>query len=224
MPSVAAAPSRAAVPATARGRRTRAALLLAGRAVFEDVGFTAARIDDVCARAGVGHGTFYLYFGSKEALLREVAEAAISDMFAGTRVGSVRPADDRERLQIANQRYLEVWRRNSKIMRVIEQVAVGHSGFRQLLLAHREQFIDRIARSVEKQQEAGRARPDLPPRLASLALAAMVERFSFIWLDLEEQLDDALAVHVLTALWSAALGLPPAGLDGAPATGRDSDQ
>lgn len=47
-------------------------ILEAGFEVFTAQGFSATRLDDVAARAGVGKGTIYLYFDSKEALFEEV--------------------------------------------------------------------------------------------------------------------------------------------------------
>src|SRR5580698_7583907 len=53
-------------PRSAKGRRTRARLLEAAKAVFERDGFLAARISDIAAEAEVSHGSFYHYFDSKE--------------------------------------------------------------------------------------------------------------------------------------------------------------
>lgn len=47
-------------------------LLEAALEVFVDKGFAAARVDDVAAHAGVSKGTLYLYYPSKDALLKAV--------------------------------------------------------------------------------------------------------------------------------------------------------
>ncbi len=39
---------------------------------FSSRGFTATRLDDVAERAGIGKGTIYLYFESKESLFEEM--------------------------------------------------------------------------------------------------------------------------------------------------------
>ncbi|WP_344836637.1 helix-turn-helix domain-containing protein [Nonomuraea dietziae] len=91
---------------TARGRRTRAALLEAGREAFEEQGYDAVRVDDVCARAGVSHGTFYTYFDSKESLFGEVAGAVVGEMFAASMVGPAVPDDPYARVEAANRLYL----------------------------------------------------------------------------------------------------------------------
>ena len=48
---------------------TRSRLLAAARQAFADLGYGRARVEDIVARAGVGHGTFYAYFRNKRAAL-----------------------------------------------------------------------------------------------------------------------------------------------------------
>ena len=52
-------------------------ILAAALAVFSERGFSATRLDDVAARAGVSKGTLYLYFDGKEALLKAVVREAL---------------------------------------------------------------------------------------------------------------------------------------------------
>ena len=54
-----------------------AELAAAALALFVEKGFSATRLDDVAARAGVSKGTLYLYFDSKEALFRAVIEESV---------------------------------------------------------------------------------------------------------------------------------------------------
>ena len=59
-------------PATARGEATRQKLLKAAELEFGEQGFSRASVSSITRRAGVAQGTFYLYFPSKEAILREL--------------------------------------------------------------------------------------------------------------------------------------------------------
>jgi AcrR family transcriptional regulator len=52
-------------------------LVAAALDLFVEKGFTATRLEDVAARAGVSKGTLYLYFDSKEALFKAVIESAV---------------------------------------------------------------------------------------------------------------------------------------------------
>jgi AcrR family transcriptional regulator len=49
----------------------------AALAVFAERGFSAARLEDVAARAGISKGTLYLYFPSKEELFKAVVRQAL---------------------------------------------------------------------------------------------------------------------------------------------------
>src|SRR2546425_11783122 len=64
----------------AQGRETVRRLLDAGMVEFENRGFHGVRVDDVVRRAGISHGTFYLYFSNKEDLFKALLKDALHDM------------------------------------------------------------------------------------------------------------------------------------------------
>ena len=64
----------------AQGRETVRKLLEAGTIEFEERGFNGVRVDDVVKRAGISHGTFYLYFANKEDLFKALLRDALHDM------------------------------------------------------------------------------------------------------------------------------------------------
>ncbi len=53
--------------------RTRERIVNVAIKLFADKGFDKATVDEIVARAGVAKGTFYLYFKSKEDLIKEIA-------------------------------------------------------------------------------------------------------------------------------------------------------
>src|SRR5215475_15379137 len=59
-------------PKTRRGERTRQKILNAAQREIGSKGFAEASISTITAEAAVGQGTFYLYFRSKEDVLREL--------------------------------------------------------------------------------------------------------------------------------------------------------
>ena len=75
MKSPASVRTSATGPASVRQRRKEARpqeLLAAALELFVERGFAATRSEDVAARAGVSKGTLYLYYPSKEELLKAV--------------------------------------------------------------------------------------------------------------------------------------------------------
>lgn len=73
-------------PAPAKRERRKEArpgeLLDAALELFVEKGFTATRVEEVAARAGVSKGTLFLYFPSKEELLKAVVRENISGRFS----------------------------------------------------------------------------------------------------------------------------------------------
>lgn len=72
------------VPATPRGEATRRKLITAAEEEFGNKGFHAASVSSITTRAGVGQGTFYLYFRTKDevfvTLVREIGRNLRSAM------------------------------------------------------------------------------------------------------------------------------------------------
>lgn len=64
--------SNALRPATARGEATRQRILQAAEQEFGRESFFRASISEITRRAGIAQGTFYIYFKTKEDVLREL--------------------------------------------------------------------------------------------------------------------------------------------------------
>lgn len=71
-------------PLRADARRNREKVLRAARAAFAASGF-GVPLDEIAARAGVGPGTVYRHFPTKEALFQAVITAQIEDLAADAR-------------------------------------------------------------------------------------------------------------------------------------------
>jgi AcrR family transcriptional regulator len=210
-------PVRAALPAhtgrapvSARGAKTRQALVASARSVFERDGFLEARIADIAAEAGVATGSFYTYFTGKEAAFTAVVDE-ISEEMLHPRLHELADRDDPIAvIDAANRAYLAAYRRNARLMALLEQVAQIDDGFRALRLRRARAFGARNAQAIARLQERGLADAKLDPRLAAHALSSMVSRMAYLRyvLRLDTTSLDALT-QTLTRLWANALGIPP---------------
>ncbi|MEZ5235283.1 MAG: TetR/AcrR family transcriptional regulator [Acidimicrobiia bacterium] len=195
-------------PVTQRGRRTRAQLIDAARRVFEAKGYMDTRIGDITEEAAVAHGTFYTYFESKHELFREVVGTLVQDFIAEARsVPSLGPSPA-ARIERANRGYLQAYRRNARLMGVLEQAAVLDADVREIRLEARHSWVKRAEDMLRRLQADGLVSEDIDAYYAANALGSMVDRFAYVWLVLGEPFEEDQAVETLTQLYCAALGLP----------------
>jgi AcrR family transcriptional regulator len=195
-------------PASARGARTRQALVQAARRVFERDGFLDARITDITAEAGVAAGTFYTYFTSKEDAFAAVMEE-VSEEMLHPRLKEIADRDDPVAvIEAANRAYLVAYRRNARLMALMEQVAQIDADFRRLRLRRARAFGERNAQAISRLQQRGWADPELDAQLAADALSAMVSRMAYLRyvLGFGRASPETLA-RTLTRLWVNALGI-----------------
>jgi AcrR family transcriptional regulator len=108
-------------PKTDRGERTRQKILAAAGSEIGRRGFSVTSISDITSAAGVGQGTFYIYFQSKEDVLRELVlqmgrelRQHLSDATTGAKT---RLDAEREGLLA----FIEFVRSNPGLYRIVEE-------------------------------------------------------------------------------------------------------
>ena len=201
-------------PSTERGRRMRARLLTAAREVFERDGFLDARVTDISAAAGVAHGSFYTYFGSKTEVFRALLATTMDELYASLGAGRDEtaadhaPADPVERIDRANRRFVAMYRENTALMALFEQVTTFDPEVRAVRQAARERMVGRVRHSIERLQADGLVAADLDAAYSAHALVAMVNGLVHYWLVLGGDFESERLVQAMTRLWAQSLGLP----------------
>lgn len=183
----------------------------AARLVFERDGFLDSKITDITAEAGVANGSFYTYFTSKEdafsAVMEEVHEETMHP-----RLKELADRDDPVSvIEAANRAYLVAYRRNAKLMGLMEQVALINDDFLRVRLQRAHTFAQRNASAIRRLQARGLADPELDPLLAAYATGAMVSRMAYLTFVQGHNTSLESLVQTLTRLWANALGIPPRG-------------
>jgi AcrR family transcriptional regulator len=198
-----------AEPRSAKGWRTRARLLEAGKIVFERDGFLQARISDIAAEASVSHGSFYHYFEDKESIFREIAEdvevrlVSMDDMAQD----GDRKAGPIDRIRAANRSYLQAYLKEARIMRVIEEVSRYNEDVQKVRTARDDELGARLEAAIARLQADGLADERIDTRYAAEALGGMVARFAETMFLRDGKFDLETAVEQLTLLWANALGI-----------------
>lgn len=203
-------PSREALgvgtPAIAGGRRQaggdkREQILVAALELFVERGFFGTAVPEIADRAGVGAGTIYRYFDSKEALVNAIYRQEKLHFANVVLDGFPMTATTREQFRM-------LWMRMAKF-------ATEHtSAFVFLELHHHQRYLDDESRAVEDRMlelftgvvTQAQARGELktgPPRLLmGLVMGAFVGVIRSC-VEIEQALDDADWKLAEQCIWEA---------------------
>ena len=168
-----------AVPRTARGTRTRAKLLQAAETVFASVGYHEASIVKITEEAGVGLGTFYLYFEGKQTIFDEVVE---HDLEPGrvrhAMAEAARSAGTRLEAERAGFRaFFKFTAEHPALYRIIRQAEFVSPGAPRL---HYTRIVNGYIEGLKAAQLSGEVR-ETDPTVAAWALMGIGELIGMRW-------------------------------------------
>ena len=139
-------------PLSSRGERTRRRLLEAAETVFAELGYHDASIVKLTEAAGVGQGTFYLYFASKKDIFDELVvdlnHRVRQAMTEGASQGTTRA--EMERLGFAA--FFRFTAEHPALYRIIRQAEFVSP---ETLVLHYERLTRPYAVGLEQAMEAG---------------------------------------------------------------------
>jgi AcrR family transcriptional regulator len=197
---------------TPKGKESRARLVKAARTVFEEDGFLDARITDISAAAGLGHGSFYTYFNSKEEIFGTLMDEVFSEAYYSSTSGAgLFREDPAAAIAAANQRSYEFRIKNRRILRIFDEVASIHPEFTAIRARLRKEFLESYTGALKSLQEQGAMRSDIDPYHAAAALGAMVDESLRWWLGRGEAHDEAVALATVQKIWVRGLGIDESG-------------
>lgn len=201
------AETRRAHPTSARGQRTRSRLVAAAREVFLRDGYAETTATAITTQAGVGYGSFYVYFPSKQEALLEVAEELMDEVYRGSRAPQDE-LDPSERLAHENRRYFELYRENARLFELLQDAVRNDPAVRSAWQVLRKEQLHRLARSLQRLQEEGVMDTSLDPYYVAECLGAMAERTAYLT-TVDSDLDVDALQATMSAVWSGVLGLQP---------------
>ncbi len=178
--------------------------------MFERDGYLDARLTDIAAEAGTASGSFYTYFTGKEEVFAAVIEE-VQDEMLHPHVRQVAESDDPVAvIEASNRAYLKSYRRNARLMHLLDQVASIDENFREVRRQRGAAFVQRNAQSIRDLQERELADPGVDAELAAGALSSMVARVAYGTYVLGDDWKFEELVTTLTRLWVNALRIPTA--------------
>ena len=192
----------------AQGRQTVQRLLDAGLAVFDELGLSAARVEDIVRRAKTSHGTFYLYFANKDDLLRALLQDALHDIAIVTGEFPVVTSNEAGRLALRRwvQHFGEIYLRHGTVLRIVSQAELVEED----VYGDGLQLMFRLAEAMTQGMTAARKAADGEPpphaELTAVACLMMLERVNYLLSNEiplpKEEMTDRLAAIIYAAFHS----------------------
>lgn len=186
----------------ARGQQTLERLLEAGTTVFATRGYHAARVDDVVKAAKTSHGTFYLYFSSKEDLFRALAvDVAESMVLLARELPDLAPGsgDTHGALHDWLERFDALYTKHGPMIRTWTEAEIVDSEMGKV----GGDLVVQFSRELEMRLRG--AAPDIDAGIAALAFVAMIERSNYYVETKQVQVDRVQMVATLARVMHAGL-------------------
>jgi AcrR family transcriptional regulator len=183
---------------TIRGRQTRAAIDAAARAVVARKGILATTISDIAAEAGRSTASFYNYYDSKEAMVREWAVRFRDEARDRVRAAGELDLGDAERCDRAAAAHWVTYRHRRAEIIAVSQLAMVNDDFARYWAEICEVPIGLVTAMVEHAQAQGFCAGD-DPHLIAVALVSMLNQFCYTQLsgDGADTADDDACVATL---------------------------
>jgi TetR/AcrR family transcriptional regulator, ethionamide resistance regulator len=187
---------------------TEEAIVDAARDALAEVPFRQLTMETIAQRAFVSRTALYFYFPNKRAVIDRLIQQTFTDTYEAASPYIEGRGDPRKELYVALTQVIEIVDRDGHVL----MLAAGLSGEEDHLppewAPYVARFFDGCASRIARDQQAGIAPTDIPPRLAAQALVAMVERH--VTLELISGGGDAhQTIKLLAELWWRAVYWPP---------------
>jgi AcrR family transcriptional regulator len=178
-------------PLAAKGQRTRARLLEAAERVFAELGYNDASIVKITEAAGVGQGTFYLYFQGKaeifDELVRDLNRRVRRAMSEAAEQGPTRIESELRGFRA----FFRFTAEHPALYRIIRQAEFASP---ETLQYHYDRIVEGYVAALEKAMDAGEVERRDPEVLAwaLMGIGELIGMRYILWADRRE-----VSQHVL---------------------------
>jgi TetR/AcrR family fatty acid metabolism transcriptional regulator len=161
----------------------REAIMRAATKVFARSGYFNSKVADVAREAGVADGTVYLYFKSKEEVLRSIFERNTSDAVRAGREELAKIEDPREKLRRIARHHLERLGADRDLAIVFQVELRGTTKFmEEFSAAGLAEYLGLIREVFEEGQAAGFFRRSLKAKLVAKVLFGALDEMATNWI------------------------------------------
>lgn len=160
-------------PHMRKAERTRTALLVSGASILLSTPPDRLTVSAICKQAGVAHGTFYLHFADRNALIGEVLRALADYLQANMRAAA---RADGDAIRNTTAAYMRLFEENAGLMNCLIVGGDNIPQARQVFQELNREWIVTVVRAARRDTGAAmRPEPDLMRR--AYALGGMVDQY-----------------------------------------------
>lgn len=161
----------------------REAILRAAIKIFARKGYFNSKVSDIAAEAGIADGTVYLYFKSKDEVLRSVFDRAMEEAIDDGRRELAPISDPVEKLRRIAEIHLERLGSDRDLAVVFQVELRGSTKFMEEFSATGfATYLDLIKVTIEEGQRAGLFRKDVKAILAAKIFYGAIDEMVTNWI------------------------------------------
>jgi AcrR family transcriptional regulator len=161
--------------------QTARELLEAARKVLAAKGYHGTKIVDIARDAGVGVGTFYLYYPTKEAIFLELVEDSVRRLKTELDAARARHDDPLQRSHVATETFFRFAQENRELFRIV----FGHeASFHDVVRRSQEMFTRDVMENLAAGMRGGAFR-DGDERIWAQAFIGMSLQVVSWWVEQE---------------------------------------
>ena len=146
--------------------------------VFSEHGFDGAKMESIAKEAGIGKGTIYEYFESKERLYEEILKFSVEEYRLGLKESMTRGETIEEKLRNCACFNTEFLNGHMDIVQIFMQVNILSKEMRVQLFAEHLAILKNYTEMVHAAKLKGDIREDLDEELATYCIAGALDLFS----------------------------------------------
>lgn len=164
-------------PRTNKGRETRRRILVAAEEVFSSCGYSEASVARITEVAGVGQGTFYLYFDTKLNLFEQLVEDLNRRVRRAMSEASTAAPTRIEAERAGFRAFFRFTAEHPSLYRIVREAELVSPGALRL---HYSRIVDGYIEGLRQAGAAGEI-GDIDPTVAAWALMGVGEMIGMRW-------------------------------------------
>lgn len=173
-------------PKTEKGQETLDKIIISAKRLFSERGYYKTSVKDITKEAGVGIGTFYIYFDDKHSLYQTIL-SEYGRYIRKTIAASVKQAKSRQEAErMGIETFVKLVRSDPSMYNVIWEALYVD---KQLFIDYYKQFSENYARQIVLAQNAGEIVPDYDPEVLSYMLMGITNFIGLRYAIFEDEED-----------------------------------